>query len=154
MAYDYKPGEDADLLKKYALIVTILVVIAIVTVITLYVGLGIDLDTMKLLVKRIKLDATNATFVFVFVIATFALWGLFREPAAAEGTNRRQTYFLLLLIVAGVLLAGTIFVKRLAKPPHEVVKTEVCPRCGGSGRAKLRPEYPCGTCDGTGYISP
>jgi DnaJ-class molecular chaperone len=68
--------------------------------------------------------------------------------------NRWQTYFLIILILAGVAIAGTIYVRRLAKPSHDVIKTEVCPRCGGTGRAKLRPEYPCATCDGTGYITP
>ncbi len=154
MAYDYKPGEDDDLLKRYLLIVSILVVLVGVAIAIVYIGLGIDLGTLNVLLRRIRADATNVTFVFVFVMALIALWGLFREPAAVEGVNRRQTYFIVLLILAGVLLAGTFYFKKLSKPAHDVIKTEVCPRCGGDGRAKLRPEYPCGTCDGTGYITP
>lgn len=154
MAYDYKPGEDEDLLKRYVIVAGILVVLAIFAVFIIYLGLRIDTQTLKILMKRIGPDATNVTFVFVFVMAAIALWGLFREPAAAEGVNRRQTYFILLLLLAGFLLAGTIYFRYLAKPSHEVTKTEVCPRCKGTGRARLRPEYPCPECDGTGYITP
>lgn len=154
MAYDYKPGEDDDLLKRYVIIASILVVLAIVAVFIIYLTLGISTDNLKILAKRIGPDATNVTFVFVFVMAALALWGLFREPAAGEGANRRQTYFILLLILAGFLLAGNIYFKRFAKPTHEVTTTEECPRCKGSGRARLRPEYPCATCDGTGYLTP
>ena len=154
MAYDYRPGEGDDVRKKYVLIATIIVALAAGVVIILYVGLGIDKDTLAALYKRIKLDATNVTFIFVFVVGSFALWGMLRQRAAVEGVNRRQTYFILLLILAGVALATTIFVKRLAKPTQDGLTTEVCSRCGGSGRAKLRPEYPCGACSGTGYITP
>jgi ribosomal protein S27AE len=87
-------------------------------------------------------------------MAAFALWGLFREPAASDDVQRRQTYFILLLVLAGLLLGGTIYFKYLATPTHEVRQTEKCPRCGGTGRAKLRPEYPCGECNGTGYVTP
>jgi hypothetical protein len=154
MAYDYKPGEDEDLLKRYIIIIGIVVVIAIIAVLIMYIGLGIDTDMLKILAKRIGPDATNVTFVFVFVMAVFALWGLFREPAAGEGTQRRQTYFILLLILAGFLLAGNLYFKRLAKPTKEVTSTMECPNCKGTGRARLRPEYPCAKCDGTGYITP
>lgn len=154
MAYDYKPGEDDDLLKKYLIVATILIALAIIAVLILYIGLDIDTEMLRILAGRINADATNVTFVFVFVIAALALWGLFREPAAAEGVNRRQTYFILLLILAAVLLAGTFYFKKLSKPAHEVVKTEVCSRCRGTGRARLRPEYPCAACAGTGYITP
>jgi magnesium-transporting ATPase (P-type) len=154
MAFDYKPGEDDDLLKKYLYVAGIIVVLAILTVVVLYVGLGIDVTTLPILLRKIKLDATNVTFVFIFVVVAIALWGFFRDSAATEGVNRRQTYFIILLILAGVAIAGTIYVRRLSKPSHDVVRTEVCPRCGGTGRAKLRPEYPCGTCAGTGNITP
>jgi len=154
MAYDYKPGEDNDLLKRFLYIAGIVVILAVVTVIILYVGLGVDKTTLPILLQKIKIDATNVTFVFIFVVVAIALWGFFRDSAATEGVNRRQTYFIILLILAGVVIAGTIYVRRLAKPSHEVVRTEVCPRCGGTGRAKLRPEYPCGECSGTGYITP
>ena len=154
MAYDYRPGEGNDVLKKYVLGATIILALAAGVVITLYVGLGIDKDTLAALFKKIKLDATNVTFIFVFVVSSIALWGMLRQPAAVEGVNRRQTYFILLLILACVLVAGTIFVKRLAKPTHDGLTTEVCSRCKGTGRAKLRPEYPCGACSGTGYITP
>ena len=154
MAYDYKPGEDDDLLKRYAIIISIVVVIAIVVVLIMYIGLGIDLDMLKILARRIGPDATNVTFVFVFVMTVFALWGLFREPAAGEGVQRQQTYFILLLILSGFLLAGNIYFKHLAKPTKEVTSTVVCPNCRGTGRARLRPEYPCAKCDGTGYITP
>lgn len=154
MAYDYKPGEDEDLLKRYLIVAGVVVVIAVVFVLTVYIGLGIDRETFGALVRRIGLDATNVTFLFVFIIATFALWGLLREPAASDQVQRRQTYFILLLILAGFMLAGGVYVKYIAKPTHEVRKTEVCPRCGGSGKARYRPEYPCGYCDGTGYITP
>jgi magnesium-transporting ATPase (P-type) len=154
MAYDYKPGEDEDVLKRYVLIASIVVIIAVITVLIMYIGLGIDTQTLKILAKRIGPDATNVTFVFIFVMATFALWGLFREPAAGEGVNRRQTYFILLLIVAGFLLAGNIYFKRLARSSQEVTTTVVCPNCQGTGRARLRPEYPCAKCDGAGYITP
>jgi cytochrome bd-type quinol oxidase subunit 2 len=154
MAFHYKPGEDNDVLKKLVLSATILVALAAGVVTILYVGLGIDTKTLGPLIQKIKLDATNVTFIFVFVVSSIALWGLFRQPAAVEGVNRRQTYFILLLILASVTLAGAIFFERLAKPTHDVVKTEVCSRCGGGGRAKLRPEYPCGACAGTGYITP
>jgi hypothetical protein len=154
MPYDYKPGEDDDVLKRYAIVAGIVVALAILTVFILYVGLGINTNTLKILAQRIGPDATNVTFIFAFVVAAIALWGLFREPAAGESANRRQTYFILLLILAGVLLAGNIYFRRLATPSHEVTKTEVCPNCGGTGRARLRPEYPCAKCDGTGYITP
>jgi len=154
MAYDYKPGEDDGFLKQYALIISIIIGIAAIVVLILYVGLGIDGETLIILAKRLHLDATNLTFLFVFIMASLALWGLFRDPAATEGVNRRQGYFILLLLLAGILLAGTIYFKRFAKPTHEVLTTEKCPRCGGTGRARLRPEYPCATCDGTGYITP
>ena len=154
MAYDYKPGEDQNVLKRYLYVVSILVGFVVIAVLIIYAGLGIDRETFTILSKRIKADAATVTFVFVFVVALIALWGLFREPAAEEGVNRRQTYFILLLLLAGFLLAGTFYFKRLAKPTQEVTVTEVCPRCRGSGRARLRPEYPCATCDGTGYITP
>lgn len=154
MAYDYKPGEDDDLLKKYLYVAAIVIAFAVLAVIVLYVGLGVDATTLPILLRKIKLDATNVTFVFIFVVAAITLWAFFRDSAATEGVNRRQTYFIILLILAGVAIAGTIYVKRLSKPSHEIVKTEVCPRCGGTGRAKLRPEYPCATCGGTGYITP
>ncbi len=154
MAYDYKPGEDNDVLKKLVLAATALIALAAGVVILLYVGLGIDTENFGALVQKIKLDATNVTFVFVFVVGAIALWGMFRQPAAVEGVNRRQTYFILLLILAGVTIAGSIYFKRLAKPTHDVLETEVCSRCEGSGRARIRPEYPCGACAGTGYITP
>lgn len=154
MAYDYKPGEENDSLAKYAVIGTIVVLIAIVVVVILYVGLGIDRQNFGALLRKIKVDATNVTFVFVFVVGAIALWGLFRDSAAVEGVNRRQTYFIIMLILAVTMLAGGIFFNRLAKPSHEILETEVCPRCGGDGRAKLRPEYPCGACAGTGYLTP
>ena len=154
MAYDYKPGEEEDVLKRYVIIASIVVVLAFLVVLLLYVGLGIDRQTFKILLGKIIPDATNVTFVFVFVLAAFALWGLLREPAASDDVQRRQTYFILILIVAGLLLAGTVYFKYLATPTHEVTKTEVCPSCRGTGRAKLRPEYPCGTCRGTGYVTP
>ena len=154
MAYDYKPGDDDDLLKKYLYVAGIVIFLAALTVVILYVGLGINATTLPILLRKIKIDATNVTFVFVFVVAAFALWGFFRDSAATEGVNRRQTYFIIILILASVVIAGTIYVKRLAKPSHDVVSTEVCTRCGGNGRAKLRPEYPCATCAGTGYITP
>jgi len=154
MAYDYKPGEDEDVLKKYLIVATIIVLIAIGTVLVLYIGLGIDIEMFKLLAQRMKIDATNLTFLFGFIMGALALWALFREPAAGEGVNRRQTYFILLLILAGFLIAGTFFFKRLSRPTHEVTETELCPNCMGTGRAKLRPEYPCGTCDGLGYVAP
>lgn len=154
MAYDYKPGEDDGFLKQSLVVATIVVVLAVIVVFILYIGLGIDRDTLKILTKRLHLDAANLTFLFVFIMASIALWGLFRDPAATEGVNRRQGYFILLLLLAGALLAGTIYFKRFAKPTHEVVATEVCSRCGGSGRARLRPEYPCATCAGTGYVTP
>lgn len=154
MAYDYKPGEDSDVLKKYLVVGTILVALIIGAIAIIYVGLGIDSDMLKILASRTRADAATVTFVFAFVMASIALWGLFREPAAGEGVNRRQSYFILLLIVAGVAVAGTIFFKKIAEPAHEVTKTEVCSRCQGDGRARLRPEYPCGACDGTGFISP
>ncbi len=154
MAYDYKPGEEEDVLKRYVIIASIVVVLAFLIVLTLYIGLGIDMQALKILLKKIIPDATNVTFVFVFVLAAFALWGLLREPAASDDVQRRQTYFILILIVAGLLLAGTVYFKYLATPTHEVTKTEICPSCGGTGRAKLRPEYPCSTCGGTGYVTP
>ncbi len=154
MAYDYRPGEGDDALKKYVLGAILILSLAVGVVIILYVGLGIDRVTLVALYKKIKLDATNVTFIFVFVVGSIALWGMLRQPAAVESVNRRQTYFILLLILAGVLIAGTIFVKRLAKPTYEGLTTEVCSRCLGSGRAKLRPEYPCGACSGTGYLTP
>ena len=154
MAYDYKPGEDEDVLKKYLIVATIIVLIAIGVVLVLYIGLGIDIEMFKLLFGRIRIDATNLTFLFGFIMAALALWALFREPAAGEGVNRRQTYFVLLLILAGFLVAGTFYFKRLSRPTHEVTETELCPNCMGTGRAKLRPEYPCGTCDGLGYVAP
>jgi ribosomal protein S27AE len=154
MAYGYKPGEDDDLLKRYVVVAGVVVIVAVVIVITIYLGLGIDTGVLKILTKRIKADATTVTFTFAFVMATLALWGLLREPASSENVQRRQTYFILLLLLAGVLVAGNFFVKRLAMPTEEVTKKEVCPKCGGSGRARLRPEYPCGHCDGTGYVTP
>jgi magnesium-transporting ATPase (P-type) len=154
MAYDYKPGEDDDLLKKYLYIAGIVVFLAVLTVIILYVGLGVDSSTLPILLRKIKLDATNVTFVFIFVIATIALWIFFRDSAATEGVTRRQTYFIIILIIAGVAIAGTIYFRRLSKPSSDVVRTEVCDRCGGNGRAKLRPEYPCAACAGTGKITP
>jgi ribosomal protein S27AE len=154
MAYDYKPGEEEDVLKRYVIVATIVVVLAFLLVLTMYLALGIDLEMLKIILKRINFDATNVTFVFVFVMAAFALWGLFREPAASDDVQRRQTYFILLLVLAGLLLGGTIYFKYLATPTHEVRQTEKCPRCGGTGRAKLRPEYPCGECNGTGYVTP
>jgi len=154
MAYDYKPGEDEGILRRYALIVGVVLVLATLIVLTLYLGLGIDRETLKVLVKRFAPDAVNVIFVFIFVLAALALWGLFREPAAAEDVERRHVYFVLLLILAGLLLVGTVYLKRFARPTHEVMRTEVCPRCGGLGRAKLRPEYPCPTCNGTGHITP
>lgn len=154
MAYDYKPGEDEDVLKRHLIVGTIIVLIAIGAVLVLYIGLGIDMEMLKLLAKRLRIDATNVTFLFGFIMGAIALWALFREPAAGEGVNRRQTYFILLLILAGFLIAGTYYFKRLSRPTHEVTKTELCPQCLGSGRAKLRPEYPCGTCNGLGYITP
>ncbi|RJP18345.1 MAG: DUF1109 family protein [Candidatus Abyssobacteria bacterium SURF_5] len=154
MAYDYKPGEEEDVLKRYIIVAVVVVVLAFLLVLTLYVGLGIDIDMLKMLSKRMSFDAANITFIFVFVLAAFALWGLLREPAASDDVQRRQTYFILLLIFAGLLLAGTIYFRYLATPTHEVVKTEKCPRCDGTGRAKLRPEYPCGECDGTGFVTP
>lgn len=154
MAYDYKPGEDEDILRRYALVATIIIVLAVLVVLTLYVGLGIDTETFKIMLKRVIPDPTNVIFVIIFLLATFALWGLFREPAASEHIQRRQTYFILLLFVAGVMLAGAIYFKYFSRPTHEVTKMDICPRCGGTGRAKLRPEYPCGTCDGTGYVAP
>ncbi len=154
MAYDYKPGEEEDVLKRYVIVLSVVVIIAIIVVLILYIGLGIDRETLKILAKRINFDATNVTFVFAFVMAAFALWGLFRDPAAAEGVDRRQTYFILLLLLAGVVVAGNIYFKRLAKPTHEITETVECPRCHGTGRASLRPEYPCGYCDGTGYVTP
>ncbi len=154
MAYDYRPGEGDDTRKQYLLVAGVVVVIAAVVVYILYTGLGIDRDTLKLLMGRIKLDAANLTFVFVFVMAAVVLWGLFRDRAATEDVSRRQTYFILLLLLVGVVVAGTIFFRRMAKPTHEVLTVEVCPRCGGTGRAKLRPEYPCAKCAGTGYLTP
>lgn len=154
VAYEYKPGEDDDLLKRYVIVAGVVVLIAVILVLTLYIGLGIDTQMVKTLTKRIAPDATNVTFVFVFVMAAFALWGLLREPAAAENVQRQQTYFILLLILAGFMFAGAVYFKFLANPTEDVRKTEVCPNCGGTGRAKYRPEYPCGTCDGTGYITP
>lgn len=154
MAYDYKPGEEEDVLKRYVIVGTIVVVLAFLFVLTLYVGLGINLKTLKTLWGKINFDATNVTFLFVFIMASFALWGLLREPAASEDVQRRQTYFILILVFAGLLLAGTIYFRYLATPTHEVTRTEICPRCGGTGRAKLRPEYPCGECNGTGYVTP
>jgi amino acid transporter len=154
MAYDYKPGEGDDVLKKYLVVAGIIVFLAILTVVILYVGLGIDVTTLPILLRKIKVDATNVTFVLIFVVATFALWALFRDSAATESVNRRQTYFIIILILAGVVIAGTIYVTRLSKPSHNGLSTEVCDRCGGNGRAKLRPEYPCAACSGTGYITP
>jgi ribosomal protein S27AE/Na+/serine symporter len=154
MSYNYKPGEEEDVLKRYVFVASIVVGLAFLFVLVLYIGLGIDWQTLKILTKKIVPDATNVTFVFVFVMAAFALWGLLREPAASDDVQRRQTYFILILIFAGLLLAGTVYFRYLATPTHEVTKTEVCPSCGGTGRAKLRPEYPCGTCGGTGYITP
>ena len=154
MAYDYKPGEEEDVLKKYVIVATVVVVLIFLLVLTIYLTLGIDREMMKTLFKRISLDATNATFLFVFIIGAFALWGLLREPAASDDVQRRQTYFILLLIFAALLLAGTVYFKYLSAPKQEIIKTETCPRCGGTGRAKLRPEYPCGECDGTGYVTP
>jgi hypothetical protein len=154
MAYDYKPGEDEDVLKRYFVIASIVVVLAALIVLTIYIGLGIDTETIRVLLKRFVPDAVNVMFVFIFVLAAIALWGLFREPAAAQDVERRHTSFVLLLILAGLLLVGTVYLKRFGKPTHEVTRTEICPRCDGIGRAKLRPEYPCGYCDGTGYVSP
>ncbi|UCD58396.1 MAG: hypothetical protein JSV16_04570 [Candidatus Hydrogenedentota bacterium] len=154
MARDYKPGEEEDVLKQYIIVATVVVAVAIFFVFVLYIGLGLDIETLKVLTKRFIPDAANVTFVIIFVLAAFALWGLLREPAASEDVNRRQTYFILLLFLAGLMLAGTIYFKYLAEPTHEVRKTEVCPRCRGTGRAKLRPEYACGHCDGTGYVTP
>ena len=154
MAYDYKPGEEEGILKRYLFIAAIVVVIIFLLVLTMYLTLGIDLDMMKTLAQRISLDATNITFIFVFVIAAFSLWGLLREPAASDDVQRRQTYFILILIFAGLLLAGTVYFRYLAPKTEEVRKKEICPRCGGTGRARLRPEYPCSECDGTGYVSP
>ncbi len=154
MAYHYKPGEEEDVLKRYVVIATIVVVLAFLAVLVLYIGLGIDMQALKILLRKIIPDATNVTFVFIFVLAAFALWGLLREPAASDDVQRRQTYFILILIVAGLLLAGTVYFKYLAPPTHEVRRTEICPSCGGTGRAKFRPEYPCPTCGGTGYVTP
>ncbi|RJP75161.1 MAG: hypothetical protein C4532_01045 [Candidatus Abyssobacteria bacterium SURF_17] len=154
MAYDYKPGEDDDILKRYALVATVVVVLAILVVLTLYLGLGIDTNTLKIMLKRVIPDPTNVIFIIIFLMAAFALWGFFREPAAAENVQRRQTYLILLLFVAGIMLAGTIYFKYFSRPTHEVTKMEICPRCGGTGRAKYRPEYPCGYCDGTGHVAP
>jgi hypothetical protein len=154
MAYNYKPGEEEDVLKRYIIVATIVVVLAFLLVLTLYVGLGIDWQTLKGLLRNLTFDATNVTFLFVFIMASFSLWGLLREPAASDDVQRRQTYFILLLVFAGLLLAGTVYFRYLAPSTHEVVRTEKCPRCDGTGRAKLRPEYPCGECDGTGYITP
>ena len=103
---------------------------------------------------RVKADAATVTFLFAFIIAALALWGFFREPAATEGVNRRQVYFILLLFLAGLLVAGTFYFKRLSRPTHEVTTKETCQNCGGTGRAKYRPEYPCGECDGLGYVAP
>lgn len=154
MAYDYKPGEGDDVLKKYLVVAGIIVFLAILTVVILYVGLGVDVTTLPILLRKIKVDATNVTFVLIFVVVAFALWALFRDSAATEGVNRRQTYFIIILILAGVAIAGTIYVTRLSKPSHDGLSTVVCDRCGGNGRAKLRPEYPCAACSGTGYITP
>ncbi len=154
MAYDYKPGEDDSYLKKSLMVATALVVIAAIVVIILYTGLGIDMDMLKILVKKFRLDAANLTFLFGFIMCLIALWGVFRDAAATEGVERRQGYFILLLLLAGALIAGTFYFKRFTRPTHEIVTTEICPRCLGSGRAKLRPEYPCGECDGVGTISP
>lgn len=154
MAYDYKPGEEEGILKRYLYVAAIVVILAFLLVLTLYIGLGIDFKMLKLLSQRIKFDPTNVTFIFVFVLAAFSLWGLLREPASSDDVQRRQTYFILLLIFAALLLAGTVYFRYLATPTHEVRKTEKCPRCDGTGRAKLRPEYACGECDGTGYVTP
>jgi H+/Cl- antiporter ClcA len=154
MAYDYKPGEEEGILKRYLFVAAIVVIIVFLLVLTMYLTLGIDLNMMKTLAQRISLDATNLTFVFVFVIAAFSLWGLLREPAASDDVQKRQTYFILILIFAGLLLAGTVYFRYLAPSTEEVTKKEICPRCGGTGRARLRPEYPCSECDGTGYVSP
>lgn len=154
MAYDYKPGEEQDVLKRYIIVAGVVAAVAAVFVFTLYMGLGIDRETLKLMMKRFVPDPVNVAFVFAFVMASIALWGMLREPAAAEDVQRRQTYFILLLLLAGILLAGTFYFKRFTRPTHEVTKTEVCPRCNGTGRAKLRPEYPCGYCDGTGSVTP
>lgn len=154
MPYNYRPGEEEDVLKRYVIVATVVVAVVVLFVVTLYVGLGIDRETLKSLINHITFDATNVTFVAVVVIAAFALWGLLREPAAAENVQRRQTYFILLLLLAAFMLVGTVYFKYLAHPTHEVTKREKCPRCGGTGRAKLRPEYPCGTCNGTGYVTP
>ncbi len=154
MPYNYRPGEEEDVLKRYVIVATVVVAVVVLFVLTLYIGLGIDRETLKSLINHITFDATNVTFVAVVVIAAFALWGMLREPAAAENVQRRQTYFILLLLLAAFMLVGTVYFKYLAHPTHEVTKREKCPRCGGTGRAKLRPEYPCGTCNGTGYVTP
>ncbi len=113
------------------------------------------METLKVLLKRFVPDAGNVIFVIIFVTASLALWGFFHEPAATEGVSRRQFYFILILAIAGLALAGTVYFKYFAlDTPGQTTKTQVCPLCGGMGRAKYRPEYPCGNCDGTGYITP
>jgi hypothetical protein len=155
MAYDYKPGEEEDVLKRYLVVATVVVLVAFGLVLTMYLGLGINSEMLRILMKRFIPDAGNVIFVITFVTAGFALWGLFREPAAAEGVNRRQAYFVALLVLAGIISAGTVYYKYFVMPTHgEVTKTEACSSCSGTGRARYRPEYPCGACDGTGYITP
>ena len=46
MAYDYKPGEDQDVLKNFMIIGGLVVLLAIGVVLTLYLGLGIDIEMM------------------------------------------------------------------------------------------------------------
>ncbi|MBI4832842.1 MAG: hypothetical protein HY801_15080, partial [Candidatus Lindowbacteria bacterium] len=84
MAYDYKPGEEEDVLKRYIVVATVVVIVAFLIVLTLYLGLGINMETLKVLLKRFVPDAGNVIFVIIFVTASLALWGFFHEPAATE----------------------------------------------------------------------